>query len=569
MAADESQLVLLETSGNQDYIFASNRQRELLGASYLTWASTAEVVPALLANEPAVRPVFVTSGKAILIAPGKNAARRVIFAATSRALADAPGLDLRGVFAPLGRAATPGGTARDAHAAVLELFRRMEATRAGFAPPAQRLPGIPPQARCASTGLPAAGIVTPKDDPAAKGTGERAVAALTCAKLDIVWDARGQLGQRFQDITMRTQAELEESIKALDRAPWIAVIHADGAGVGQIFMRFDRMVPGGPDSPAEAYFAALGKFSAALDACGIRALRAAIGAIETIDDAASALPSRARRVPVVPLVQGGDDLTALCLGRHALPFAAAYLRHFEQETAADPDVGPLAAAAQHGDRRLSACAGVAVVGAHFPFHLAYEMAVDLEDGAKRAVKRRVTDAQGRRLPCSALDFHLHYDASGAALATIREKLVAADGAWLHNRPYVVTDLALLANATDGARSWAAAHHIATLEAAATACGFTQEREGDAGTLPSAPLHLLRSRCFAGKAVADAALAAISARRTVPRSLAPTGTSVFEAQHEDGATRFVTRLLDAIDAARLRETAAAEESEAGEPAAADA
>src|SRR4051812_39573274 len=126
-------VVLLETSGNQRYIFATNKLRENVGASELTyragtryvldaiasalqsgarrslWDDSPHVLranlvdrglnPAIEQEGNAVEVVVATSGKAILLVEGEGFGRRIVEHATRRALLEAPGLDLRGVVA--------------------------------------------------------------------------------------------------------------------------------------------------------------------------------------------------------------------------------------------------------------------------------------------------------------------------------------------------------------------------------------------------------------------------------------------------------------------------------------
>ncbi|HEX4606989.1 MAG TPA: hypothetical protein VH092_02170 [Urbifossiella sp.] len=91
-------LALLETSGNQGYIFDTNKLRENVGASQLTHASCDAWVRAALGPKLKDHEVLLTSGKAYLRFDAEDDARRLIRAVTTKALTDAPGLDLGGVF---------------------------------------------------------------------------------------------------------------------------------------------------------------------------------------------------------------------------------------------------------------------------------------------------------------------------------------------------------------------------------------------------------------------------------------------------------------------------------------
>src|SRR5207248_5808634 len=70
---------------------------------------------------------------------------------------------------------------------------------------------------------------------------------------------------------------------------------------------------------------------------------------------------------------------------------------------------------------LTACAGVAIVKPHFPFALAYDLAEELLRSAKSVKHRLSPAAQGgpKRMPASALDFHVLYDAGRTRLDTLR------------------------------------------------------------------------------------------------------------------------------------------------------
>lgn len=116
-----SQIVLVETSGNQGYLFATNKLKENVGASELTWrAGTRWVLeaakeqggPELKADDPGklreslkssaakdgIEVVIATSGKALLVVNERERGKAIVAAVTRRALEEGPGLDLAGPF---------------------------------------------------------------------------------------------------------------------------------------------------------------------------------------------------------------------------------------------------------------------------------------------------------------------------------------------------------------------------------------------------------------------------------------------------------------------------------------
>ena len=107
-------------------------------------------------------------------------------------------------------------------------------------------------------------------------------------------------------------------------------------------------------------------------------------------------------IPVVPVIVGGDDVTVITSGDYALPFAARYLDRYEEETEKDPLLRHLTPPSGSRTGPMTAAAGVAVVRRNFPFHLAYNLAEKLVEGAKSVGKTT-------RPPCSTLGYHALFD----------------------------------------------------------------------------------------------------------------------------------------------------------------
>ena len=114
------------------------------------------------------------------------------------------------------------------------------------------------------------------------------------------------------------------------------------------------------------------------------------------------------RIPIVPVLVGGDDLTVYIAGDYAIPFAEAYIRHYEELTNADEVLRHLAIVVNKDlpDAKpgpLTASAGVAIVGRNFPFHIAYDLAEKLVSRGKKLGKKK------GEVQCSTLDFHILRD----------------------------------------------------------------------------------------------------------------------------------------------------------------
>jgi hypothetical protein len=247
---------------------------------------------------------------------------------------------------------------------------------------------------------------------------------------------------------------------------------------------------------------------------------------------------------VVPLVLGGDDLTVLMDGRYALLFARAFLAAFEKKTAEGDLIHRVAQKALNAGR-LSACAGVALVKPHFPFHNAYDLAEALLKSAK-TVKRRVTHRGSPNTPysCSALDFHILFDSVHTELDDIRERLSTDGGnTRLNAAPYVVTPLTDLADAGD--IGWAGDHHMDGLLDCVKALSSPGE-DGARRAIPNSQAHTLREALFQGRKVADGRFAELRPRYPALEAFSE-GDKVSLFRRRDDK-HYETRFLDALTSA---------------------
>ena len=86
-----------------------------------------------------------------------------------------------------------------------------------------------------------------------------------------------------------------------------------------------------------------------------------VSAIETI--------SGKNPLPIRCLIMDGDDLTFICGARFALPAVVFFMRQLME--LADSTLS------------VTACAGIAFVRSHFPFRIAYQIAEECCDNAKK------------------------------------------------------------------------------------------------------------------------------------------------------------------------------------------
>lgn len=147
---------------------------------------------------------------------------------------------------------------------------------------------------------------------------------------------------------------------------WIAIIHADGNGLGQVVMKIGAK---------EREFS---EFSEKLNQATIAA---ASGAFQEISQNFS------EKYPIRPVVLGGDDLTVICRADLALPFCKQFLSLFEQKT--KEKLGNILKqnTVFNNSDYLTACAGIAFIKSSFPFYYGYQLAEELCSEAKKTAKQ--------------------------------------------------------------------------------------------------------------------------------------------------------------------------------------
>lgn len=527
-------LVTFETGGTQSFVFASNRLRESVGASYLVQQATTRWVHEALESEGLqARATMLqeASGKSFLALHGeRREAERLVARVTRRALEQAPGLDVVGAIVVM----PTGASVSELVELVRSVNRRIDEHRSRIPGAIARHLRLPLADDCASTPAAAATLApTPGRD------GLTAVSAAVAAKRAIAERGLADLRSRIDlpgEVTLpRSLDELERVLSGDedDGLRWLAVVHADVNGLGQALMSLGRA------ESTDAYLAQMTAFSTAVEDAGTAALRAATSRVEPVRPRDSA----GEIVPLLPLIAAGDDLTAVLPARDALQFIVTYLLTFEAESVR----GVLGELAPGG--RLGVSAGIAVVKPHHPFSDAYALSEKLADSAKQ-VKELVVDEHGASTPCSAFDFQVLRGTVGADLDRLRDDMAVDDGqTLLHGRPYVVTPDELLGELASEAREWVAVHRVESLGARHAALSERSERDPTRRRIPRSQVVALRSALAAGREMAAGRARELCARSPHLADVLFDGSEPFRpgVASEPPA---VADLLDAIDVAEI-------------------
>ena len=481
-----SYLVMLQTNSNQSFIFSSPRLREQIGASFeITLLSrwVKEEAEKLLKPKPLPTTFCVSdsSGKVIVRFAGhgdepKAKAKDLIRRVTLRALTEAPGLDVTGVFIE----ATSNTVDADDLQELDRVFLEYSLNRR---PAAARFPQFPFLQRAEESALPASTPLTDEDEgnireyakelgvplladkekqlPTQTGQDKGRSLSLP-SRVKRAWsrsarrlqledvvkrqhtseDPEGTIANLYEDPFQLEKAfqdtsDESDAANAVPELSSVGVIHIDGNGVGAIMRDLGKTFKGvccHLDSLEEAAYNHKdnpcnideGRFQWFVMEVNYRldgvVKQAVAKAWEKVTEIAreDELPGP----PVVPVLVGGDDVTVYTDGRYAIPFAEAYIHHYEKLTKDDSLLSVLAIVA--GGKKtdaperdcfkiedyiiqepgpLTASAGVAIVGRNFPFHIAYDLAEELVSRGKKLGKKPGT------VPCSTINFHVLRDAT--------------------------------------------------------------------------------------------------------------------------------------------------------------
>lgn len=412
----EYTLTILDTPSIQNYIFGSNRLRENIGASELVWRATARWPLETLqgeertnvadpsARDPAQRlndlqierddldaeVLYVGGGNALILFAKAAQARDFVTELHSRLLQETPGLNLAAAHIVVD---WEHHHLRDKVAEVMQKLSRHKQS----SPPHTPLLGQSVTAECRSTGL----VATTTNAAHGKPPNEETypISSSVAAKLETAEDAEQRLWNLTSEDFRRTKYNFPRDFDDFGRTKgemsYIAVVHADGNGMGAFFRRIAQSA-----KDSRSYVTKMRTASMQVEQASQAALRrlvdALVGAVGYDDHGqlvvGDVVPLQGDYLPFRPLVFGGDDVTFVCDGRLGLSLGARYLELFEEETAKlDLD-------------DLHACAGVAVVKAHYPFARAYQLSERLVGNAKAHVR------EGQPEDFSALDWH--FAASG-------------------------------------------------------------------------------------------------------------------------------------------------------------
>lgn len=392
--------------GIQNYIFQTNELKDIIGASELV-NEICHKFKAMYGEDSEHRGKMIVhaAGNIKCIFDDEDACRDAVRNFPRFAMEMAPGITISQAVVKI---KDDSEYAKKAE----ELEQRLHAQRNH--PVKSLTTGLMAIERSRKTGLPATKVEETKKKVEYLDEG-------TVAKRDVVKKEEGNLSGQTKDLKDLYDKLTGERIpskrrpydisKMTDRNDWIAVIHADGNGLGEVVAELSGDYQRFKD------------FSDNLDKATIAAAQAAYTATKEKEEDEKANRTL-EKLKIRPIVIGGDDLTVICRGDLAVKFVKEYLEAFEKETK------------ERIGKKLTACAGIAFIKSSYPFYYGYDLAEALCGEAKKDAKSdKVKKANGNQAP-SCLMFHKVQSSFVEDYAEIKRKeLTTVDGGSLCFGPY--------------------------------------------------------------------------------------------------------------------------------------
>ncbi len=433
----------------QGYVFASNRLRDVLAASWMVDHVVKREADSLLQwGMTADHVLLAAGGNAIVEFASLDEARTWTQRYTRWLQDEAPGLEVVVAHRPyVGRSLAWGLRALAVDLARAKLER---------SPGASQL-GLSVTAACSVTGLPATSLDPHEHVPISRHI-ERLRRNDVQRRAKERWN--GFLPEKLERAggwSADFPLELDMMGRSRDETSLLGIVHLDGNGVGRAITAWLNHCLG-EEVDDQRVRVEYHEWSRAIDDLGARVLRTMVQRVascivkeendhgeercvvrgtpyelgfplrDSRDDKIRKTAGHTVFLPLRPILLGGDDLTFVCDGRITLDLAAAALREFEAHQI--PHLGE-----GGGDRTLTACAGAALVKAHAPFHQACDLAERLCTSAKRA---RRDENERRQVDTGCwLDWHVGSTRPAEAIEDLRRREYQDEN--LTMRPYPLVE----------------------------------------------------------------------------------------------------------------------------------
>lgn len=439
-------LTIVDTAGIQDYVFRTNKLRQIIGASYLVNAATKDWVEEVLKKDGLSKRIYSGGGNAMLLFDSMEEATLFSTQLSKKCIEQAPGLRLVVAHKEFDYDTVALGGQNGIINQVFELLSKLKAE--GNAWQLETSLGVTQD--CPYTSQPVVieslkilgEIELPISAEALAKNNAKAKASFNHFKCTVDNAERTfPLAEDIDDITGK------DSSKNL-----IAIVHIDGNDIGKRIT--DLVAEHGEASNNLALQTKLKDLSARINEASEQALKniltylchAIYGDVLFLKGGKKIELFTKKEndekkpiLPIRPIVLGGDDLTLICDGRIALDLTVKYLQAAQAQTLSD-------------NSPYYCKAGVCIVKRHFPFYPAYQLSLQLSSSAKALRKEVLNEIEEWKNnndyqtwsfddhKFSSLDWQICLNGIKGNLHEIRAEEYSGQFGQLNMRPLTLADL---------------------------------------------------------------------------------------------------------------------------------
>lgn len=421
-------VVILDTVSIQKYVFASNKLKENLGASFLVgniytgelgvalqevfgqpqqvdaWKAKPEQLRLLEDSTVEYETGYIGGGNAFLMFRSREKAKEFVRIWTSRLLINTPGISTAVAIA---EGINLSEVKEDMEKVMQKVSDRLIDNKNRYFPNVI-LPKHGITADCKSSGNSAEVWWKGNDE-----SESRYVSLVAHSKLKAGDMARKEIEKRYAEV-LQDKYGINDQISELGQTvgeSHIAIVHIDGNSLGQRFKECKTLSEKRQLSLAvnEAMEKSLGKL-----------MEYIIQNREFFEDSENGFSVHQREtrvlLSIMPIVAEGDDVTFVTDARLGLHLAEKFMGYFAEE-------------GNNKHQKFSSCAGVAIIGTKYPFYRGYVLAEELCGNAKKHARKY----EGS----SWIDFYVAYGGVSGSLEEIRRKHYQCAAGTMNFGPYLI------------------------------------------------------------------------------------------------------------------------------------